>query len=195
MEENFNITNIFARVPGNKRELVLYLFKEASREICERLPRPNCQVIYEDIPQAIQCDYFPQQLIRHFYVDGKEVSIEEYESFAKLAADVHEERQKLLEEAMLETLRDMRVVSGFTKDEKMAHLDYIIENLKDGPKSSYELQKTISDSPKVYGSLVYSFLDDLEAAGIVTMRYESESKRIMCRLTSFWKSMYSAMKK
>lgn len=195
MEENFDITNILAKVPNNELKIFFDRYKEASQEICERFPHHQLQVIYEEEPQEkMECDYFSKKLVKHFYFEGNEVSKEEYEFFANCIPTICKERQRALDEAMLKILKGMRFISD-SPDEKMAHLDYIIEILKHGPKSSYELQKRIYDSRKLYGPLVYSLLNELADADIINMRYESESGGVTYGLTRFWEDMYSIMKK
>lgn len=213
MEENFDITNI----------LVSDRFKEASREACKRFPRYKFQVTYEGVLQGeIPCDYFPQQVIikKHFYVDDKDVSEDEYNDVVKLTAYCLEARKIALDEAKLEILRDMESISDYTSEEtmhpdsipedpnlipevsrflkdneeKMAHRDYIIEILKDGPKTSSELRKRIYNSRKVYGPPVTSLLLKLEDDCIIKRICGNKSKEFKYRLTPFWEIMYSAMK-
>lgn len=201
MEENFDITNI----------LVSDRFKEASREAYKRFPRYKSQVTYEGVLQGeIPCDYFPQQVIikRHFYVDGEEVSKDEYEDVVKLTAYCLEARKIVLDEAKLEIIRNRDVISAhpgpipedpnlisevsrFLKDTKesnekrMEYFDYIIEVLKHGPKSSRELEKRICKSRKVCGHSAYFLLDKLEYYDIVYKQREAESGGLMHRLMSF----------
>jgi hypothetical protein len=225
MEGNSIINRIIARLSNYELDIFLDMFEERSQPIYKNIPDYHLVKLPQN---RTPCDYFPQQVnyfysqeINHFYVDGEEVSKDEYECFERIKHIVYKAREIALEEARLQTLRDMGFISNSTEEksahtdpipedpnliseviqflkdnkERMAHLDYIIENLKNGPKSSFELEKMFSDSRKAYGPLVYCLLDKLKDAGVVKMRSEPGSETIMCELTLHWEDMYSIMKK
>lgn len=148
MEEDFDITNILAMLPENKRPIFLGRFKEASRGICKRFPRYNSRVIYKGVPEETSCDFFPQRerIEKHFYVDDNEVSEDEYNDVVKLTDYSREARHIALDEAKLEILRDMESISD-SIEEKSAYTDLVPEDPNLIPEIAqflkYERQKNM----------------------------------------------------
>lgn len=212
MEENSFIKKIIEKRSTYEQDIIFDRFEEVSQPIYEKIPDYNLQAIPKESPE-------------HFYLDGEEVSEDVYERFERIKEIGDEARQLALDGAMLQILRDLGFISDsseekpahsdlipedpylipeisrFLKDNKennekrMEYFDYIIEVLKDGPKSSREVEKRICKSHKVCGHSAYYLLDKLEYYAVIYKRHEAKSVKLMYRLTPFWEIMYSAMKK